>query len=147
MVRPFDLTHDLRSAMGNLTTLSQSRMGAITPTLGKENRRQNRGNPNGDLSVGLLCRSSGRSAYWTKVQYTGFQFFDRGRACKCKTTTTNETTLFVWPSTTSTLWSSSEIMMALSRRPVGMALNSVPCWLRCRPIRAGPLGLRRAMEI
>src|SRR4029453_19345977 len=133
--------------MGKLTTLSDLRRGAISPTLAKENRRQNRGNPNGDLSVGLLCRSSGRAAYWTKVQYTGFQFFARGRACKCETTTTNETTLFVWPSTTSTLWSESENMMGLSRRPVGTAVNSVLCWLRCTPIRAGPLGLRRAMEI
>ena len=77
MVRPFDLTHDLRSAKGKLTTLRKVEGAAISPTLAKENRRQNRGNPNGDLSVGLLCRSSGRSAYWTKVQYTGLRFFDR----------------------------------------------------------------------
>ena len=55
----------------------KSRRAAISPTLAKENRRQNRGIPNRDLSVGLLCRSSGRAAYWTKVQYTGFQFFAR----------------------------------------------------------------------
>ena len=77
MVRPFDLTHDLRSAKGKLTTLRKVEGAAISPTLAKENRRQNRGNPNGDLSVGLLCRSSGRSAYWTKVQCTGLRFFDR----------------------------------------------------------------------
>ena len=57
MVRPFDLTHDLRSAKGKLTTLRKVEGAAISPTLAKENRRQNRGNPNGDLSVGLLCRS------------------------------------------------------------------------------------------
>jgi hypothetical protein len=63
--------------------------GSITLTLPKENRRQNRGHPNGDLAVALLCRSSGGlPAYWTKVQYTDFQIFARVRACKCKTTTT-----------------------------------------------------------
>jgi len=36
-------------------------------------------------------------------------------------------------------------MMTLSRQPVGTAVNSVLCWLQCRPIRAGPVGLRRAI--
>ena len=33
---------------------------------------------------------------------------------------------------------SSEIIMALNRQHVGIAVYSVLCWHQCRPIRAGP---------
>ena len=123
----------------------ESRRGAITPTLTKENRRQNRGIPMGicpqvyyvgavvscpliglrsniqgfnfSLGVKLLCASERSSA---QVQN-----------CHNKRDNTSR------PST-STLWNSSEIMMALNRQRVGTAVYSVLCWLQCRPIRAGP---------
>jgi hypothetical protein len=53
-----------------------------------------------------------------------------------------ETRPFVWPST-----STCGIMMALNRQHVGTAVYSVLRWLQCRPIRAGPVGLRRAITV
>jgi len=76
-------------------------------------------------------------AYWTKVQYTDFQIFARVRACKCKTTTTARNKTFRLAKQRPHM-SSSEIIMALNRQHVGMAVYSVLRWLQCRPIRAGP---------
>ena len=57
-----------------------------------------------------------------------------------------ETIPFVWPSNEH-LWTLSEIIMALNRQHVGTAVYSVLRWLQCRPIRAGPVGLRRAITV